>query len=144
MKRLENRTPRRIMIMVPDAVSPTGRIEAIKLDPVSPTPRLSVSREDLGVVEWEDTAESCDDDGQILPVRYVGLPIPVVRATMEPPIDLPDRREGVILIVSALIAEACPDRDDLLYPGAAVRDAEGRVVGCDGLCAGPGYAGGVR
>lgn len=55
---------------------------------------------------------------------------------------LPHHSPGVFLIVSALVAEHpdCRDRGDLVYPGEAIRDADGRVIGAIGLCAGPGWA----
>ena len=47
---------------------------------------------------------------------------------------LPEPQEGVIYIVSALTLNAVPaDRDDVVAPGNAVRDAEGTVIGCLGL-----------
>jgi hypothetical protein len=68
--------------------------------------------------------------------------IPVVRTRLGCPEGLPDPEDGVILIVSALIAEhhSVEHREDLAYPGEAIRDESGRVVGCRGLCAGPGLA----
>ena len=47
--------------------------------------------------------------------------------------DLPEQEDGVYLIVSRLVATACPNRSDLLIPGPLIRDAEGKVVGCKGL-----------
>lgn len=46
---------------------------------------------------------------------------------------LPEPRPHVRLVVSRLVAEACPERDDLLLPGPAIRDETGRIVGCRGL-----------
>ena len=46
---------------------------------------------------------------------------------------LPEPAEGTIYIVSALAAQACGDRDDVLVPGEAIRDKDGRVIGCNGL-----------
>ena len=31
-------------------------------------------------------------------------------------------------------------RSDLAYPGEAIRDPEGKIIGAKGLCAGPGLA----
>ncbi len=59
--------------------------------------------------------------------------IAVTRQTFGEVVDLPEREEGVVLIVSRLIAAACPDRSDLVIPGPLLRDNEGRVIGCDGL-----------
>ena len=47
--------------------------------------------------------------------------------------DLPEQEDGVYLIVSRLVATACPNRSDLLIPGPLIRDAEGKIVGCKGL-----------
>lgn len=44
--------------------------------------------------------------------------------------DLPAPKAGVWYIVSALVAQACPDRHDLLIPHQMVRDEFGRILGC--------------
>jgi len=46
---------------------------------------------------------------------------------------LPDSEEGIIYIVSRMVKDRVPDRPDVLVPGAPVRDAEGRIIGADGL-----------
>jgi len=87
-------------------------------------PRLSVERESLGTVG----------------------DFPIVRSTMGAPTGLPDAEDGVVLIVSALVAEhpGLASRDDLAYPGEAVRDETGKITGAKGLCAGPGFAAKLR
>jgi len=89
------------------------------LEPAGPAPRLTVERE------------------------YVGhfMAIPMVRSKMGDPDGLPAPADGVYLIVSALVAEhpSLSNRGDPLYPGEAVRDDAGRVIGCKGLCVGPGW-----
>lgn len=59
--------------------------------------------------------------------------IAVTRQTFGEVVDLPEREEGTIYIVSRLVAAACPDRDDLVIPGPLLRDNDGKVIGCDGL-----------
>ena len=44
--------------------------------------------------------------------------------------NLPPYEEGTFLIVSAMCAQACSDRDDLLIPTDMVRDESGNIVGC--------------
>ena len=44
--------------------------------------------------------------------------------------NLPPYEEGNFLIVSAMCAQACPDRRDLLIPTDMVRDEAGAIVGC--------------
>ena len=47
--------------------------------------------------------------------------------------NLPPQEEGVMVIVSAMVASAAKNRDDLLVPGELVRDAAGNIVGCRSL-----------
>jgi hypothetical protein len=46
---------------------------------------------------------------------------------------LPRPRPGVVYLVSQVLAQAARSRTDLVFPGEAVRDAEGRVVATKGL-----------
>ena len=110
--KLMNFTPHPITI-VDDGASTLYSVDG-------PAPRLNVEREALG--------------------RLGGTSI--VRSTMGEPTGLPDPQEGVVLIVSALVAEhpAVAHRRDLAYPGEAIRDPDGKIVGAKGLCAGPGLA----
>ena len=47
--------------------------------------------------------------------------------------NLPPQEEGVMVIVSAMVASAAMDREDLLVPGELVRDNGGNIVGCKSL-----------
>ena len=47
--------------------------------------------------------------------------------------DLPEKQDGVILIVSAMVASRLPYRDDLRVPGRQVRNDRGQVIGCKSL-----------
>lgn len=59
--------------------------------------------------------------------------IPVTRQTFGEVVDLPAPEDGTYLVVSRLVAAACPERTDLLCPGPMVRGENGRPVGCNGL-----------
>jgi len=49
-------------------------------------------------------------------------------------IGLPEPEEDVVLIVAKAVADAAPaGRGDLMSPGRLLRDADGKVTGCDGL-----------
>lgn len=48
-------------------------------------------------------------------------------------VDLPEKQDGVGLIVSRIVASALPERDDLFIPGPVIRDSQGVVKGCKGL-----------
>lgn len=65
---------------------------------------------------------------------------PLAREPIYAVMGLPGPRDGVLYVVSTLIAEACPHRDDLVSPGPAFRDDEGNVEAHQGLLAGPGLA----
>ena len=46
---------------------------------------------------------------------------------------LPEKEEGTLFIVSALVKAACPERNDLVSPGGLIRDNAGRVIGASYL-----------
>jgi hypothetical protein len=46
---------------------------------------------------------------------------------------LPDAQDGVLLIASAMVRLAVPDRMDVASPGQLVRNDAGQVVGCSSL-----------
>lgn len=48
-------------------------------------------------------------------------------------VGLPEKREGVIMVVSAMVAARLPDRDDIRIPGRQVRDDQGHIIGCKSL-----------
>lgn len=56
--------------------------------------------------------------------------VPVYRSVFGDVEGLPDQRPGTFYIVSRAVAEACPDRPDLLFPYDTLRDQQGRIVGC--------------
>lgn len=51
--------------------------------------------------------------------------------------DLPDFDPNVMLIVSRLVADANPDREDLVFPNEVVRNDKGQIIGCRSLSALP-------
>lgn len=55
--------------------------------------------------------------------------IPVNRTIFGDVEGLPEQQEGIVYIVSALVAQATK-RDDVLIPDDAVRDEQGRIIGC--------------
>lgn len=67
-------------------------------------------------------------------VGYVSGVVPVFRKTYGAAGELPPEEDGTYYIVSSLTAQACPERKDFLIPGPAIRDDQGRIVACHGLC----------
>lgn len=56
--------------------------------------------------------------------------IPVFKTVYGEPEGLPEPVGNTYIIVSALTAQAAPERHDLLIVDGAVRDSEGKIVGC--------------
>lgn len=46
---------------------------------------------------------------------------------------LPEKEEGVVLLVSSIVASAATHRDDLYVPYPLIRDDEGKVIGAAGI-----------
>ena len=50
---------------------------------------------------------------------------------------LPPEQDGVLLIVSSMVLDACPDRKDLIAPdtskGKAIKNAHGKIVAVRGF-----------
>jgi hypothetical protein len=59
--------------------------------------------------------------------------INVTQQTWGDVIGLPAAQDGVILIVSRMVKDRVADRADVMVPGAPVRNAEGVIVGANGL-----------
>lgn len=66
-----------------------------------------------------------DQDGNEIPIT--------ITWTEEEVTDLPEARDGVLLIVSRMVTDAAPDRADLVCPDGIVRDSAGRIIGCRSL-----------
>ena len=66
-------------------------------------------------------------------VETEGISIPVNATSFGEVVGLPDLQPGVGYIVSVLTAQAAKGRDDIFVTDDAVRDAEGRIIGCRAL-----------
>ncbi len=92
----------------------------VEIEPENvPIPRLSVSRERVG------------------DLLFKGIKIPLTRTQFGETENLPPQREGIYYIVSNLVAQANPDRRDLLIVDDTVRDEQGRIIGCKSLSLNP-------
>ena len=105
--KLKNFTPHNVVIVINDSTKIV-------------IPSDGIAR----VTETKTTAPSIDVDGVIIETFISAF------GEVE---NLPPQEEGVMLIVSALVASAAKGRDDLLVPGELVRDDGGNIVGCKSL-----------
>lgn len=105
--KLVNLTPHAINLILGDAtvtVAPSGSVA-----------RCAVSRQQVGTVEVE------------------GHAVPVFRSVFGAVEGLPAPQPGVGFVVSALVASAVPERQDVYGVDDAVRNEAGQVVGCRAL-----------
>lgn len=102
----------RIINCTPHSISFVDALGNV-IEEVAPSgiiPRCSTSREVVGFVNG----------------------IPVNKTVFGEVVDLPEKEEDTILIVSRLVAEAA-NREDLYIPDDTVRDESGRIIGCRAL-----------
>jgi hypothetical protein len=59
--------------------------------------------------------------------------INISRQTFGKVMDLPDAQDDVVYIVSRMVKDRVPDRDDVVVPGVPFRDTDGKVIGAWGL-----------
>jgi hypothetical protein len=63
----------------------------------------------------------------------VGVDIPIFSVSYGDVTFIPERKPGVLYIVSQITARAMPDRDDFVFAGELVMDDLGQIIGCVGL-----------
>jgi len=50
---------------------------------------------------------------------------------------LPEKKDGVIYIVSKIVCERCADRDDFYMVASSIKDESGKILGVKGLTKNP-------
>jgi hypothetical protein len=105
--RLVNLTPHAINLMAGDAT--------LTIQPSGVVARCATTRTQVDVLAV---------DGVQIPVNQIGF------GAVQ---DLPAPQDGVLFVVSSLVANAAKDRQDLLTVDDAVRDAGGNIIGCRAL-----------
>lgn len=106
---IENLTPHAVVLLTVDG-------DPVTIRSAGPAPRVQIHREIGGTIS---TASG---------TFHVRRTVRTSDVT-----DLPVQRPQVVLIVSRIVAEACPHRDDLVFPDDAIRDAGGTIVGARAL-----------
>lgn len=61
------------------------------------------------------------------------ISVPIYTTHYSEVVDLPDPHDGIVYIVSSLVATRVHDRDDVFIPDDSVRDDRGRIIGCRSL-----------
>jgi hypothetical protein len=73
------------------------------------------------------------DRVQVDTVTVDGISVPVNQTQFGSVSNLPDPQPDTIFVVSALVAQAAPDRQDVFIVDDAVRDDQGRIIGAKAL-----------
>jgi len=73
------------------------------------------------------------DRVQVDTVTVDGISVPVNQTRFGEVSSLPDPQPDTIFVVSALVAQAVPDRQDVFIVDDAVRDEQGRIIGARAL-----------
>ena len=106
----------RIVNLTPHALTFVAGDEIVASIPSSGQARCAQSRQQIGTVD------------------LAGHAIPVNRTQFGAVSGLPEPEPGTIYVVSVVVASALAgSRDDVYVTDDAVRDADGRVIGCRAL-----------
>lgn len=70
---------------------------------------------------------------QVDTVTVTGVSVPVNKTQFGTVSDLPDPQPDTIYVVSALVAQAVPNRPDVFMVDDAIRDDQGRIIGARAL-----------
>jgi len=106
----------KLINLTPHSITLHGVGGAITVPPSGAIARLAVTRVELD------------------PVLVDGVALSVSRPSMGPVSGLPPESDGVVYIVSAMVADAVRRRD-VASPGELIRDGAGVIVGAKGLYA---------
>lgn len=129
-KKLVNLTPHQINFILPYHIEigrdSTGTPKYVteertySLPPSGTVARCKVDRKET------DSIIAQDIDGW-------DITIPITSAKFGEVEGLPEPEDGTIYIVSNLVAQAVPHREDVFFPDDIVRDANGNIIGCRAL-----------
>ncbi len=108
--RIVNLTPHALNLM---PAGPTGPV--VTIPPSGQVARCAVNRVQVDTVTVD------------------GITVPVNQTRFGEVSDLPDPRPDTIYVVSALVAQAVPERQDVFIVDDAVRDEQGRIIGARAL-----------
>lgn len=108
----------KLINLTPHVITIHAGDKTIVIKPSGTVARLMVSRISLPDVELD------------------GITIPVNSTILGDLVDMPPIAEGVWYVASALVAQKCTqlNREDTFSPGELIRNEEGVVIGCNGLC----------
>ena len=91
-----------------------------------------VNSEEKVIITYESVGEArCEQETTV--IGYINN-IPITETSFGEVYGLPEPKENTFYIVSRLVRQALPDREDLLVPNDVVRDATNKtIIGCKSL-----------
>ena len=108
--------------------------EDIKIVNLTPHPIVIINGEDSIKIEPSGELARCQTTRKVVGTLSInGIDVPATKTEFGEVVGLPEPKENVAYIVSALVAQACPTRSDLCIPDDSVRDNEGKIIGCRAL-----------
>ena len=107
MTKIVNLTPHSINLLVDD--------KEIIIPPSGTIARAATQRKQIGAIKID------------------GVDVPVNKTVFGDVVGLPDPKPDTIFVVSMLVAQAVPHREDVFIVDDTVRDDEGRIVGAKAL-----------
>ena len=118
-----------------------GVYDEVILEGCSNPARVEVERETIEevILKVQVPALESNEDIQEINAResdeayYYTYPIKINKVKMGKVVNLPAKKEGVLYLVSRQVAEACPERDDLVIVDEAVRNEKGEIIGAKAL-----------
>ena len=107
----------RIINLTPHTVTLVCGNKTVDIQPSGMIARVSATSQQVGTITID------------------GFDFPVVKTVFGDVQGLPEPAENTIYIVSTLVLSAAQGRNDLVAPntGAAIRDADGKIVGVPGF-----------
>ena len=107
----------RIINLTPHAITLVCGERTVEVAPSGMIARVSATSQQVGTVTID------------------GVDFPIVRTVFGEVTGLHEPEEGTLFIVSTLVLNAAQGRNDLVAPntGAAIRDADGKIVGVPGF-----------
>ena len=106
----------KIMNLTPHAltiISGENNMQKLVVEPSGIVARVAAHTENIGNITTDD-----------------GFTIPLTTTVFGEVENLPSPEEGVVYVVSSLVAGRVPDRKDVLIPNESIRDDKGRIIGC--------------
>lgn len=106
----------RILNLTPHAltfISANNNMERYIVEPSGVVARVAAHTESIGSITTDD-----------------GFTIPLTTTVFGQVEGLPAPEEGVVYVVSSLVADRVPDRKDVYIPNESIRDDKGRIIGC--------------